>query len=500
LLTETSQTGAIRSAADAAAHPWRMLIGGQLSNASDGGTYASTDPATGDALGDVPDATPADVDAAVTAAQRAATAWRGVAPTERAARIRAFADAVEAHAGELAVLDALDSGNPVTAMESDLSMTATLMRMYADWALELKGETIPATNDHLHYTVREPYGVVARIVPYNHPTMFSAARSVAPIVAGNAVIVKSPDQTPISALRLGEIARTCLPPGLFSVISGVGASAGDALVRHPGVRRIAFIGSVPTGQAIQRSAAESGVKDVTLELGGKNPMIVFPDADLEKAIAGAVHGMNFHWTGGQSCGSTSRLLLHESLVDDVLPRVVELAEQVRIGLPLDRATEMGSMVTPAHRARVMAHIGRAREQGVRVLTGGGPPSDATLANGCFVAPTILDRVDASMDVAQNEIFGPVLSVITWRDEEELLGIANGVSYGLTASIWTRDVGRALRMARQVEAGFVWVNTSSRHFAGVPFGGVKDSGVGREEGLDELLSYTQSKSINVLLDR
>ncbi len=497
--SDPSHVGAIGSAADARAHHWRMLIGGELMDAARNGRYPTGDPATGDQLGDVPDATAADVDSVVRAAEQAAAVWCGVAPNERAQRVRAFAELVRRHAAELALLDTLDSGNPLTAMESDLEMTFQLISMYADWALELKGETIPATSDHLHYTVREPYGVVARIVPYNHPTMFAAARSVAPVVAGNAVIVKAPDQTPLSALRLGELARSCFPPGVFSVISGRGAVAGDALVRHPAIRRIAFIGSVPTGQAIQRAAAESGVKDVTLELGGKNPMIVFPDADLERAVAGAVHGMNFHWTGGQSCGSTSRLLLHESIAADVLPRVVELAAQVRVGLPLDRSTEMGAMVTAAHRDRVLQHVAQARAEGARVLTGGTAPPGAELAQGNFISPTVLGGVEPEMSVAQNEIFGPVLSVLTWKDEDQLLRIANGVSYGLTASIWTRDVSRALRLASQVAAGFVWVNTSSRHFAGVPFGGMKDSGVGREEGVSELLSYTQIKSVNVLLE-
>jgi 2-formylbenzoate dehydrogenase len=479
-------------------HDWKMLVNGELAAARSGATYTTESPSTLEPIADVPEADADDVDAIVKAAARGAEAWRLVPVQERAERVRKMAEVLAENEEELGFLDALDGGNPVTAMRGDVRMSVDLMKLYADWALELKGETIPATPDHIHYTVREPYGVVVRIVPYNHPLMFAAARTAAPLVAGNAVIVKAPDQTPLSALRLGELWKDLLPAGVFSVVTGRGATAGDALVRHPDVRRVAFIGSVPTGQAIQKAAAESGVKNVTLELGGKNPMIAFADADVDRVVEGVVRGMNFHWTAGQSCGSNSRLLLHESLVEKVVPRVVELAEQVRMGSPLDPETQMGTMVSKAQFEKVSAYIGYGLEQGAKLLTGGGRPEGEEFAQGYFVAPTIFGDVKPDMRIAQEEIFGPVLSILTFRDEDEAVAIANGVDFGLTASVWTNDLRTAHRVAGRIEAGFVWINDSSKHFPGAPFGGFKNSGVGREEGLEELLAFTQTKTVNVNL--
>jgi 2-formylbenzoate dehydrogenase len=265
------------------------------------------------------------------------------------------------------------------------------------------------------------------------------------------------------------------------------------------VRRIGFIGSVRTGRAIQRAAAESGVKSVTLELGGKNALIVCEDADPAEAAAAAVRGMNFHWTGGQSCGSTSRLLVHDALHDEVVERVLAEIPGIRIGSPLDPATEMGPMISEAHRERVLGAIRDARAEGARVAAGGGPPEAPGLGAGSYVAPTVLVDVTPDMRVAGEEVFGPVLSVIRVRDDEEALRIANATPYGLTAAVWTRDLRRAHTLAHRLEAGYVWVNTVSAHFWGTPFGGVKDSGVGREEGLDELVAYTQSKTVSVRVD-
>jgi betaine-aldehyde dehydrogenase len=477
---------------------WKMLLGGELSAASGGSTYESVNPATGELIAAVPDATAADVDTAVAAAKAAAPEWAATAVQERARMIRAAATLIEENADELAFLDAIDSGNPITAMRSDVDLTLALMRVYSEWGMELKGETIPASPDHLHYTVREPYGVVGRIVPYNHPLMFTAARSVAPLIAGNTLVVKAPDQTPLSPLRLSELLADVFPPGVLSILTGRGAVSGDALVRHPDVRRIAFIGSPGTGRAIQQAAAESAVKNVTLELGGKNPMIVFPDADLDAAVKAAVFGMNFHWTGGQSCGSTSRLLLHESQVGELLPRVIAKVEAIKVGSPMDPASEMGSMVSEAQYEKVMSYIEIAKADGATLLTGGGRPEGADFERGFFVAPTVFGDVTPDMRIAQEEVFGPILSVLTWKDEEDLMEIANGVEYGLTTSIWTNDLNTAHRIAGKAEAGFVWINSTSRHFPGVPFGGYKESGVGREEGLEEVLGFTQTKTVNLKL--
>lgn len=478
---------------------WRLLVGGRLRPAVDGAVEPATSPSRGTWLADVPSAGPADVDEAVRAADAASRDWRRVPPAQRAGSLRELAAVLRENRAELASLDAQDCGNPVTAMLGDVEQAAELLERTADWSSALAGTAPAGDSDHLHYTVREPFGAVARIVPYNHPLMFAASKLAAPLLAGNGVVIKAPDQTPLSALRLGELIAemASLPPGLISLLTGRGQVVGAALAAHPLIRRIAFTGSVATGQTVLRTAATAGIKSVTLELGGKNPMIVMPDADPALAAAGAVNGMNFHWTGGQSCGSTSRLFVHRSLIDEVLERIGAGVSGVRVGDPLDPATEMGSMVTGEHRDRVIGFIDRARGEGARLVAGGGRP--AGLDAGAYVEPTVFADVDPASELATTEVFGPVLSVIGFDGEQEVLDLANASEYGLTASVWTNDLGTAHRMARSLEAGYVWINTASRHFAGLPFGGVKDSGLGREESVEELLSFTQSKAVSVHLN-
>jgi acyl-CoA reductase-like NAD-dependent aldehyde dehydrogenase len=477
---------------------WRMLVAGNLVEAVDGATYPTSDPATGRLLAEVPSAGPVDVERAVAAAAVGGAQWRLTPPRDRANMLRRLAASIRAHADELGTLDALDSGNPLTAMTGDVEMAAQLIEMYADWVGELGGRTYPGDEDHLHYSILEPYGVVARIVPYNHPVMFAASRLAAPLLAGNAVVLKAADQTPLSALRIGELAADLVPPGVVTVLTGTGAVVGRALVEHPSVRRVAFTGSVATGRAIMQQAAGAGIKHVTLELGGKNPMLVLADADVEEAADGAVRGMNFHWTAGQSCGSTSRLLVDRRLVDAVTEAVVERARSVRMGDPLDRATEMGCLVSAAHRDRVMGFIERGQGEGLCLATGGARAKGGEFASGSFVEPTVFAGVPATSSLARDEIFGPVLVVIPFETEVEAVEMANASNLGLTASIWTKDLGRAHRLARAVEAGYVWINTASRHFAGLPFGGMKDSGLGREEADEEVRSFTQTKAVSAYL--
>ncbi|MBV9606887.1 MAG: aldehyde dehydrogenase family protein [Solirubrobacterales bacterium] len=475
---------------------WRLLIGGQLTATRSGNRYPTENPATEDVIAEVPDAGAEDVDRAVAAAVTASAEWRRIPPRERAAYIRRAAAVLLEHEHELAFLDAVDSGNPITAMRMDVQLAATTMNLYADWSMELGGETIPLTSDHLHYTVREPYGVVARIIPYNHPILFAASRCAAPLIAGNAVVLKAPDQTPLSALRMGELLQDVFPPGVLSVITGRGPVAGKTLVENPSVRRIAFIGSVQTGRAIQKTAAEAGVKHVTLELGGKNPVIVFPDADLDRAAQAAVLGMNFHWTAGQSCGSTSRLLLHESIADEVIAKVNKGIEAIRVGDPLDPETQMGALVSREQYEKVLRYVELGHQAGARLLCGGGRPARLDPDRGYFVEPTVFLDVEPASALGQEEIFGPVLSVMRWADERQAVEIANGVPFGLTAGVWTNDLRTAHRMAAELEAGYLWINAASRHYWGAPYGGFKDSGVGREEGIDELLSFTQVKTVNM----
>ncbi|WP_294569991.1 aldehyde dehydrogenase family protein [uncultured Arthrobacter sp.] len=476
---------------------WVMRIGDRWTTAQHGATYPVDCPATGEHLADAPDASADDIDSAVRAAKQAWPGWAGRDPRSRAGVLRAVAAVLRDNIDELAVLESLDSGHPVTAMRGDVALAADMLETYADWSSLLKGETIPASGSHLNFTVREPYGVVARIVAYNHPLMFLATRMAAPLLAGNVVVMKAPDQCPLSGLRLAELIAEVVPPGVVTVVTGRGAVSGNALVRHDDVRRIAFIGSVATGRRIQETAAQCGVKNITLELGGKNAMIVFPDVDPDEAARAAINGMNFRWTAGQSCGSTSRLLVHHSMYEDIVGRVAALVEEIRLGDPLDEKSEMGCLVSSSHQQGIARQVAGAIERGARLVTAPlpeGPPFD----RGHWMAPTVLADVTPEMDIAGHELFGPVLVVMRYDTEAEAVAIANDPPYGLTASIYTNDIRRAHRVSRLLDAGYIWINDASRHFPGVPFGGVKDSGVGREESIEELHSFTQIKTINVAL--
>ncbi len=479
--------------------PWGLFIGGKVVAARSGATYETVSPATEQVIARVPDGDATDVDDAVAAALAGLSDWATVAPKRRGAALREMASILRANTDELAALDAADVGNPVAAMRNDVAWACEVLEMFADWATGIGGATVPASVEHLHFTTRQPYGVVARIIPFNHPLFFAAAKIAAPLAAGNCVILKPADISPLSALRMAELFADTLPAGVLSVVVGNGPAVGRALVRHPAIRRIGFIGGEATGRAIQRDAADAGVKDVSLELGGKNALIVCPDADLDRAAASAVNGMNFAVSAGQSCGSTSRLLLHESIAAEMTERIVALAAGIAIGDPLAESTQMGPLSSRAQYDKTLSYIEAGVAGGAEVVTGGGRPDGLPLDSGYYVAPTIFTQVTPDSRIAREEIFGPVLSVLTWRTEAEALSIANGVDYGLTSSVWTNDLRTGHRMARALEVGYVWINGSSRHFWGMPFGGVKSSGIGREECFEELLSYTQLKAVNVFLD-
>ena len=407
------------------------FYGGEWHKPKSGKYVDSINPGTGESLGPFADCGADDIDAAVQAAKKAFDGWRNTPPLERARVLKRIAAVLRENADELAMIDAADCGNPVRA----------------------------------------------------------------PLATGNVVIMKPPEQAPLSSLRLAELIGGLLPPGVFNIVPG-GREAGSALTTHPGVAMIALIGSVPTGRAVMKAAADT-LKPVMLELGGKNALIAYPDADPDEVAGGVVGGMNFTWCG-QSCGSTSRAFIHEKIYDTVLAKVKTKIAHFKPGIATDRSTTMGAIISKSQYERILGFIDSAKQEGARLLTGGGRPSDPALAKGFFIEPTVFADVQPNMRIAREEIFGPVLSVFKWSDEAKMLEEVNAVEYGLTASIWTNDLSTAHRTAGAVQAGFVWINEVSKHFLGAPFGGYKQSGIGREECFEEMLAYTQEKNIHVKL--
>jgi betaine-aldehyde dehydrogenase len=473
-----------------------LYWGGKWHTPDGAGQFATFNPSTGAELAKVLAAGPDEVDAAVQAARRAAPGWARTPPLERGRRLREAAARIRANALELALLDAANCGNPVTAMMADAEIAATQLEYFAGLVLETKGETLPTGNGSLNYTVREPLGVVARIFPFNHPFMFAAGKIAAPLAAGNTVVIKPPEQAPLSTLRLVDLLADLFPPGVLNCVTG-GRETGAALASHPDVAAVALIGSVGAGKAVLHAAADT-LKHTLLELGGKNAMVIYPDADFDQAVAGAVRGMNFTWCG-QSCGSTSRLFVHESLHDRFVAALADRVQtQHAAGIATDRRTTMGALASRAQYERTVRYIQAGIEAGAHLVCGGRHPPDPLLAHGNFIEPTVFANVDPSMSIAREEIFGPVLSVFKWHDEDALFDMVNGIELGLTASIWTRDLACAHRAAARVEAGYVWINDCSIHLPGAPFGGFKQSGIGREESKEELFEFTRIKNVNISL--
>lgn len=472
-----------------------LYYGGQWHDALSGKTFDVHNPATGELLARIAEGGRQDAQAALAHATEGFETWRRLSPMERAARMKALAAIVREHADELAMLDALDGGNPVREMKNDVLVAAAAFDYFAGLITEMKGESIPAGPQALNFTVREPLGVVVRIVPFNHPFMFCMSNAAAPLAAGNAVVIKPPAQAPLSSLRLAELADGVLPAGVLNILNG-GNELGAALTTDPRVAMVGLIGSVPTGRAVM-SSCSARLTPVLLELGGKNALVAYPDVPPETAAKAAIAGMNFTWCG-QSCGSTSRAFIHESIYDRVLPLLKEYAAAFRPGLPTDFDTTMGCINNRAHYERILGYIAIGKQEAT-LLCGGGAPKDPSLTDGLFIEPTIFVDVEQGMRIASEEIFGPVLSVLKWSDEEDLIAKINSVEYGLTCSIWTRDLIKAHKLAGRVQAGYIWLNETSRHFPGSPFGGYKQSGLGRTESLDELLAFTQIKHIHVNLN-
>ena len=473
----------------------RELYYGGAWHAPVGGYTDTLSPITGESLGPCAAACAADVDAAVQSARQAFESWRATKPTDRGKLLRRIAAALREHEQDLVTLDAVNAGGPCTALRHDVEYAATHMEFFAGFVTELKGDTAPQGAGALNMTLREPIGVCARIVAYNHPLMFVAARMAAPLAAGNTVIMKPPAQAPLSAYRLMEIIGDIMPPGVVNVLTG-GQPCGEALVSHPDVPVVSLIGSVETGRAIARSAADR-LKHVMLELGGKNAMIIYPDADLDRAIAGAVRGMNLTFAG-QSCASTTRVFIHDAVHDMVLAGIAEAAARFRPGVTTDPDTTMGAIISRAQHDRIMGYIAGAQADGARLVLGGAAPDTPALADGFYIEPTILADVTPQMRVAREEVFGPVLSVLRWTDEDTMFAQVNALDYGLTAAIYTSSLATAHRAADRVQAGYVWINHSATHVHGTPFGGTKLSGIGREESIEELLAFTQLKNVYIAL--
>ena len=478
-----------------------MWVDGQPVASVDGSAAARDDvcPSTGSVLARVHQASAADVDRAVAAAARSQPAWAAMGVHERAARLAEWGRRVTEAAPRLGLLDARDGGTAVTSMSASAAKGGKFLQTIAGVAPELHGRTIPATPGGLHFTEPAPWGVVGALCAYNHPSLFTCMKAAPALAAGNSVVLKPAEQTPLSPLVIASLAEDLLPPGVFNVVPG-GAATGEAVVAHRNVPRVSFTGSLRTGLAVQARAGASGVlKCLTLELGGKNPILVFDDVDPDTAAAAVVKGSNFARVGGQSCGATSRLLIHADLREAVLQRVVEQTEQIRIGMPDDPSSHMGCMVSHGHRDRILGFVDAGKADGGRLLTGGTPPADPSLAAGAFIRPAIFDDVAHGATVAREEIFGPVLAVTTFSDAAEAVAMANDTPYGLTASIWSNDINRALGAARAIDAGYVWVNDVEVRYPGLPFGGWKQSGIGKELGLvDDILSYTRSKAISVAI--
>jgi acyl-CoA reductase-like NAD-dependent aldehyde dehydrogenase len=474
-----------------------LLIDGELVESESGNWADSINPANEEVIGHAVDGSRADVSRAVDAASKAWPAWAARTGEERGEILRTFGERLRERAEEISRIEVLDSGNTYTPTLISMHETVRSLRYYAGLAHGIKGETIPSTGKHLHLTVREPYGVVGRIVAFNHPAMFAAARTAAALVAGNTVVVKPPESSPLSVLIMGEIAREVFPRGVFNIVNGSGAEVGEALVRHPDVKRLALIGSVPTGRAVQRSAAEVAIKHVTLELGGKNPMIVFPDVDLDAVADSAVQGMNFAWQG-QSCGSNSRLLVHDDIYEAVLERVVSRVSAIRLGDPMLPDTGMGPINSRKSFEHVLSFFNPAQTAGTRLMTGGKRPAGKAFEKGFWVEPTVYADVTPGMRLWREEVFGPVLSVGRWHSVDDVVALANDTDYGLSAAIWTNDIKNALNTAKRLRAGSIFINGSNNHYLGVPWGGFKNSGVDREEGADEIYSYLETKVINVIL--
>ena len=468
-----------------------LFINGELVEPASGELRDLTEPATGNPLGRVAMAGEADIERAVEAARAALDGpWGKTPPTERSRLLHALADAIVTNRKELAELEVRNVGKAISSVKAELNQAVENFRFYASAIASIAGRSNPLGGSLLFYSLKEPVGVAGQIVPWNYPLMMTTWKLAPALAAGCPVVLKPDSATPLTALRLGELASEVgFPPGAVNIVPGPGKTTGAYLVKHPGVDKVAFTGSTETGGEIMRLAS-SPIKRLTLELGGKSPSLVFADANLDDAIPSSV--WSIYYSAGQSCEARSRVLVERPIYDDFVQKFSELADRLRVGDPLDPETQVGSLISAEHREKVHGYVEQGRGEGAEVVTGGAIAE----GTGAFYPPTVLAGVESPMSVAQEEIFGPVVTLIPFEDEKDAIRIANDVQYGLMATVWTGDPARGHRVASRIKAGTVGINMPYTAFPGIPFGGYKQSGFGREPGLETLDLYLETKSVLV----
>lgn len=469
----------------------QLFINNEFRDALSGASIPTVNPYTGEVICEVSEAGPEDVDAAVAAASSAQAAWIKIDPSDRATLLWKMAEEIEEHGEELAQLDSVDAGRPISDAREDIHAAVKNFRYFAGLTDKIHGTTIPAQNDKFVYTRREPYGVVGAITSWNYP-LFNASAKLAPVLAaGNSCIIKPAEETPLTTLRLCEIISAVdgVPAGLINVLCGPGETTGELIVRHPGIAKVTFTGSTGTGRSLLAASAASNLKGLTLELGGKAPVLVFADADLD--VAAKAIAFSAFYNQGQTCTAATRIIVDQSVSEALLSRVIAIAERLAAGDPSDESTTLGPLVSKAQYEKVAGYLERAKTRGEHLVLGG---YDALTPKGFFVAPTIFDEVSPSSEIFTDEIFGPVLGFTSFGSEDEAVELANQSSYGLAAGVWTKDVARMHRVASAIRVGIVWGNTLFSEHPGAPAGGVGQSGYGREFGLGAIEEYTQSKTV------
>ncbi len=472
----------------------KLFINGEWTNSSDGATFDTYNPATGETIAKVAHATKEDVDRAVKSARKALEkgAWGKMDACDRGKLMFKLADLIEANSEELARLEALNCGKTITDSRGDIGGMLNGLRYYAGWADKIEGKTVPVRGSFLSYTLRQPVGVVGQIIPWNFPLLMAAWKWGPALACGNTIVMKAAEQTPLSVLRVCELVQEAgFPPGVINLLNGMGETTGDAMVTHPDIDKIAFTGHVDTAKLITKRAADT-LKRTTFELGGKSPNVVFADCDMEQAVAGAFHAIYFH--GGQCCTAGSRLFIEDKIKDEFVSRLAEKAGQRRVGNQLDEKTEQGPQVSQEQLDKILGYVELGRKQGAKLVAGGKRVGD----KGFFVEPTIFDNVTDDMAIAKDEIFGPVVSVLSFKDADDMIERANTTQYGLAAAVWTKNIDKAHWYAKNVKAGTVWVNCYHIVDVTTPFGGFKMSGQGRENGEAALEHYTETKTVTIAL--